>query len=584
MKNNLSILLALFLFAACSPQKTVVEGPRPTNAPSSVGRSDSKVMALFMSASQARILGEGSKAIHLFEEVLKVDPENAAAMFELSKLYNGDQRLEPAVELAEKAAAIDPGNIWYQFLLADLYKQGGQLANAVKVYDRVLDRWPGRYDVYLSKAELLAYMGKQAEADKVFDEIQEQFGWSDELLYQRYTTSMQGGDFDGALSLVEKALQEKPDDIRFLSMKAEALEHKGEMDQAYAVYKRILEQDPSNSNVRIALAEHYYSEGKVDKAVEQLELSFKDPNLSIDSKMQVLLGFFEMTQRPGTNPEESKEMTQRAYSLIELLKEQHPEEGKPYTIHGDFLMRDGRVKEARDQFRLAVNYEKDKFAIWQQLVVLDSRIGTSEELLRDATEAAELFPTQPVFYLFKGVAENQLEKYDDAVETFVTGKNLVVDDNATKAQFLANLGDAYNSAKDYNLSDKAFEDALKLQPEDVGVMNNYSYFLSLRNEKLERAESLSARSNELSPNNPSYQDTYAWILYQSGKYNDARVWIEKAIASGGAGEGVLNEHYGDILFKLGDVQGAVDKWKLAQEQGGGTDLLDKKIAEEKLFE
>jgi len=146
------------------------------------------------------------------------------------------------------------------------------------------------------------------------------------------------------------------------------------------------------------------------------------------------------------------------------------------------------------------------------------------------------------------------------------------------------LGDAYNSAKDYNLSDKAFEDALKLQPEDVGVMNNYSYFLSLRNEKLERAESLSARSNELSPNNPSYQDTYAWILYQSGKYNDARVWIEKAIASGGAGEGVLNEHYGDILFKLGDVQGAVDKWKLAQEQGGGTDLLDKKIAEEKLFE
>ena len=584
MKKLLSISLALVLLAACSTQEALVQTQRPDNSPSSVSAVDTKVMALFMGALQARSLGEGSKAIHLFEEVLKVDPENAAAMFELSKLYNGDQRFEPALELAKKAAASDKGNVWYQFLLADLYKQSGQLAAAVKVYNGILSKWPERYDVYLSKAELLVYMGKQEEADKVFDQVQEQFGWSDELMFQRYSSSMQNGDFDGALSLVMKALEKRPKDIRFLSMKAEVLEHKGEKEQAYEVYKQILDSDPSNSNVRIALAEHYYSKGEVEKAVVQLETAFKDPDLSIDSKMQVLLGFFEMTQRSGVNADEAKDMVKRAYGLIDLLKEQHPDEGKPYTIHGDFLMRDGRIKEARDQFRLAVNHEKDKFAIWQQLVVLDSRLGNTEELLQDASEAAELFPTQPVFHLFKGISENQLEQYEDAIESFIMGKNLVVDDKQLKAQFLANLGEVYNSSKDYALSDKAYEDALVLQPDDPVVMNNYSYYLSVRDENLERAEKLSQRSNELVPNNPSYQDTYAWILYRSGKYEDARIWIEKAIASGGAGEGVLNEHYGDILFKLGDVNGAVEKWKIAQTQGGGTDVLGKKILEQKLFE
>lgn len=584
MIKNIQIALLALFFVACASKQPVVNKPRPGNAPASVGKTDSKVMAIFMKATQARLLGETDKAMHLFEEVLKLEPKNHASLFELAKLQSAERLSEQALANAKAASSLDKDNIWYQFLLADLQQQNGNLDGAVKTYKDITERWPNRYEIYLKQADLLTRAGKDAEAERVYSLMEERFGVNDEINLQRYTSFMQAGEYQKALELVDRTLEKRPDDLRYLSMKAEVLEYKGNNEESFAIFERILELDPSNSNVRIAMAEHFYSTDQPEKALEQLRAAFKDPQLGVDSKMQVLLGYYEMSERPDLEQNERERMIKDAMELVELLKENHPTEGKPYTIHGDFLLRESKFKEAREQFRMAVDREQSKFPIWQQLVLLDSRLGNNEYMFKDASEAVELFPNQPLFYLFKGVAANQLKQYDDAIEALVSGKNLVVDDNQSKVQFLSSLGDAYNSAKEYALSDKAFEDALKLDGKNIGVLNNYAYYLSVRNENLERAKELSALSNELSPGNPSYQDTYAWILYRMEDHENALIWIEKAIASGGSGEGVLNEHYGDILYKLDRKDEALEKWKLAQSQGGGTELLEKKINQGKLFE
>ncbi len=148
-------------------------------------------------------------------------------------------------------------------------------------------------------------------------------------------------------------------------------------------------------------------------------------------------------------------------------------------------------------------------------------------------------------------------------------------------EYYSNLGNAYNAIKNYVKSDKAFDDALKVNPDDASVLNNYAYFLSLRKEKLEKAEKFSRRSNELSPNNRSYIDTYGWILYQLGKYSEAEAWLSRA-AKMGAKSAVLIEHYGDVLYKLGKTEEALTNWKEAKALGGGSEFLDKKIADKKL--
>ena len=127
------------------------------------------------------------------------------------------------------------------------------------------------------------------------------------------------------------------------------------------------------------------------------------------------------------------------------------------------------------------------------------------------------------------------------------------------------------------------EKILKLNPKDANVLNNYAYYLSLRGDKLERAEAMSKASNELEPGQSSYEDTYGWIMFKVGKYSDAKIWIEKALNSGGDKSATVLEHYGDVLYKLGDTNKAMEFWQKAKAAGdGASELLDKKI-QDKIF-
>ena len=197
----------------------------------------------------------------------------------------------------------------------------------------------------------------------------------------------------------------------------------------------------------------------------------------------------------------------------------------------------------------------------------------------------EIFPDQPVVYFFNGIANIQKKNFAEAISSLNTGVKMVVDNKNLEGQFYTNLGDAYNELKDYVKSDENYEKALSLNPNDANVLNNYAYYLSIREVNLDKAEQMSRQSNELEPTQASYQDTYGWIMYKMNKLDDAKIWIEKSISNGAVNSAAVLEHYGDILFKLGDTARAFENWQKAKEAGeGASEFLDKKILEKKLFE
>ncbi len=207
-----------------------------------------------------------------------------------------------------------------------------------------------------------------------------------------------------------------------------------------------------------------------------------------------------------------------------------------------------------------------------------------DNLEKTCKEALDFFPNQSVTYLFKGGAEMQKKEYDAAVKSFSHGEKMSADNDKLRAQFLANLGDAYHSLNKNTESDSAFDGSLKLDPENALVLNNYSYYLSERKANLEKAKEMSAYSNKLEPDNTSYLDTYAWILFQMSDYAGAREWQDKAIKAGGDKSGTILEHYGDILFMLGKKDDAVEYWKKAKTAGTDSGTIDRKIAEQKYIE
>ena len=150
-------------------------------------------------------------------------------------------------------------------------------------------------------------------------------------------------------------------------------------------------------------------------------------------------------------------------------------------------------------------------------------------------------------------------------------------------QIYSGLGDSYNALKRFKESDEAYNKALEINPDNSYTLNNYAYYLSLRGANLEKAEEMSKRSIQLDLNNPSSEDTYAWILFKLKRYKDARTWIEKAISHSDK-SAVQMEHYGDILFLLGEKGKAFQQWQKARTTGGGSDKLELKINEKRYIE
>ncbi|MBK5283889.1 MAG: tetratricopeptide repeat protein [Bacteroidia bacterium] len=218
-------------------------------------------------------------------------------------------------------------------------------------------------------------------------------------------------------------------------------------------------------------------------------------------------------------------------------------------------------------------------------MALDEELRDWDGLIADSEDALNKFPNQPLPYLFSGEAKIQKKKYSDGIASLNAGLKLVVDDKKMEASFYSTLGDAYHQMKEHAKSDENYDKALEIDSKNATVLNNYGYYLSLRGERLAKADSMSKLSNVIVPDNASYEDTYAWILFKEKKYEDAKMWLEKALSHGGDKNATILEHMGDVIFRLGKTGEALDYWIKAKAAGADvTDLLDKKIADKKYYE
>jgi tetratricopeptide (TPR) repeat protein len=360
-------------------------------------------------------------------------------------------------------------------------------------------------------------------------------------------------------------------------MLAELYLQNNKPDKAMEVCQKVFELEPNDAETHLMLADYYEQQNQDDKAFFHVKIAFENPDLDIDSKVKILLGYFNL-------PEKFKAERAQSDTLIKILLRVHPHDAKSYSLQGDFLNRDGKSREARDAFRNAIALDKTRYPIWQQVMVLDEQLGDYDAMEKDSREAMELFPSEPYSYIFNASANYQKKKYKEAIDAINSGKDYVAGDKKLLAQFYSILGDCYNATKEYKLSDENFEKTINLDPENANIMNNWAYYLSLRNDNLDRAEKMGLKANQLVKDNSSYEDTYAWVLYKKKNYDEAKRWQERALEHGGEKNGTLLEHYGDILFQLGQTDKAYEFWQKAKATGKYSEFLDKKIADKKLYE
>jgi tetratricopeptide (TPR) repeat protein len=543
------------------------------------GLSDSQkadVSYIFFNANKEKILGNLNIAADLFAEVIRKDGSNAAAMYELANIYSEQKKFSDALFFSKSAWMIDSKNIWYALSYADILNKNRKHSEAAVVLGQLVKDYPDRYDFYYEWAAAYVYDEKFSEAIKVYDKLEERMGMNSDLTMRKSRLYQRINKNDKAIAELRKLIDSNPTDAQSYGMLAELYQSMGEKQKALDTYNKILEIDPDNPYIHLSLADYYRTNGDKEKSVSELKLAFQNKELDIETKISILVSYYNLIDVHA-------DLKDQAMQMCKLLIETHPSESRAHAVYGDFLNKDEQYAEALVEYRRAIKLGSDEFPVYSQILILDSQLKDWDTMIKDADETVALFPDQPFGYFLSALARMQKKNYTEAVSLLNSGVKMLVDNPTLEAQFYSSLGEAYHELKDAARSDEYYEKALKLDPEDANVLNNYSYFLSLRGEKLEKAEKMSKLSNELEPEQASYQDTYGWIMFKSGRYEEAKVWIERSLTSSTDSSATVLEHYGDVLYKLGDTVKAIEFWQKAKAAGeGGSELLDKKI-QDKIF-
>ncbi len=582
-KHLLLPAVLLFVLFACKSKK------EPASSPVSAGKSidnphkknnnedNLKFQSTFYNACKEKIKGNVEIAETLFKECLRINPGSAVVKYELAHIYHFGGLHDQALKYAREAATTEPRNEWYQLLYIECLHNKHLYSEAVTAYEKLVKTFPEHQVFYEELATEYIYAGKTDKALKTYEEIEKKFGKSEHIALSKVRIYKQTKKWAEAEAELKALIKENAKEAQYYTYLAELYQETNQPEKAFQTYQEILKTDPDNPFIHLALADYYRSLKKDEEFLKELKIAFNSEDLDVDNKIKIMMSYYSLT-------EQYPQYKENAYELCRIMLKVHPADARAYSMYADFLYRDRKLKEAKMAFEKVLEFDKSKYLVWNQLMLCESELGDYNSLLKHSSEAMDLFPNQAIPYFLNGVSNLRLKNFKTAIESLKDGQEFVYENEPLQTQFLVNLGEAYNEVKEFQKSDSLFDEALKYEPENAMILNNYAYYLSLRKVKLDYAEKLSKRSLELQPGSISYIDTYGWIFYQQGKYEDAKLWIEKALQAGADNRPAILEHYGDILFRLKDAAKALEYWQKAKDKGGNSEALEKKIAEKKMYE
>ena len=533
--------------------------------------------ANYHDAMKQKLLGNMDEAEKLFRDVLKKDPKMAAAHYELAKILQDKNELEEAALHAREAVDLEGDNRFYLELHAELQRTFGKNAEAIAIYKKLIQQYPSSYDYYLELAFLYENSEKLKDAIDTYNKLETQVGVDESISMQKQRLYLQMGDFDKAISELEKLIKEYPTEARYYGMLGEMYESHDEPKKALQAYQHLLEIDPSDGIALMSLARYYQKQGDQEKYLNYIRQAFDNPNVEVDMKIHHLMTYIDIVSI-------SEDKQAIAFDLAERLINSSPDDPKGYAIYGDLLNQAGKQKEALGEYRKALKRSGSNFSIWQQTLFMTAQTQQFDSLRVLSEEAIELFPSQPLPFFMNGLANSQLKHYEEALKMLDRALLIGSGDPMLSADIYSTMGDTYHAMKRHAESDSCYEKSLALNPDNAYVLNNYAYYLSLRKKDLEHAEEMSKHANELEPGNSSFLDTHGWILYQQADYAQAEKWLKKAMDASQPASPVILEHYGDTLYQLNRIDDAVDYWQQALERGGDKSTLEKKIRNRKLYE
>jgi tetratricopeptide (TPR) repeat protein len=538
-----------------------------------------KAEMFFYEGLRLKAISDYSTAIINFEKTIAIDPYQAAAYYELSQMHLNLKNPAAALPYAIQAIKFEPNNEWYLMAAAEASEKMSEYKMAEKYYQQLVKLKPTQVEHYFSVANMQLAQKKYKKSLRTYDELSKQLGITEEIAIQKEKIWLKLNKVPKALAEIQTLIDRYPKEPKYYLLLADIFAANNKPDKAFAIYQKVLQLDSNNGYAQLELAEYYRIKKQEPQAMRYLYVAFKNPQINIDHKVRILAPYFSVIG--------NQSQRKRALELASFLIIAHPAEAKAFAIYADILYQDKQLDSAKIIYLQTIALDKSVFAVWQNLLLLQAETQDYSGLLKSSNQAIELFPNQNFVFYLNAAAKYQAKDFAAAAIAYHQALAITFNNKEMQAQIYSGLGDVYNELKQYAKSDSFYNASLALKPDEVFVLNNYAYYLALRKEQLPKAAQMAKHANELQPNNASFEDTYAWVLFKMGNYEQALIWIELALSHSETQTATLMEHYGDILYFLTKKDAAVqaiEKWKAAKTLGPGSEQLSEKIKEGKWIE
>ena len=531
---------------------------------------------LFMEAMVQRQKGHADASFDLLERCRQLKPEASETYYFIAQYYSHIGKDSMAIDYFKRAAALEPRNATYLETLSQAYVEAEQYEQAVESMERLYEADKSRQDLLETIYRLHVQQKEFAKAIAVLERMEAIDGKSERLSVTKSQLYMQLDNKEAAINEMKELALNHPNDLTYHTLYANMLMMDDRQDEAYSVLSHVLEQEPQNTRAQMSLRTYYLMQSDSTRADSITRCLLLNSSTSQEEKVYLL------RQEIGASEQAGGDSTHVLALFREMLAQPSPDAALAELCAAYMNLKKMPRDSVSRMLEFVLQIAPDHASARLQLVQYAWEDENDDRVVSLCRAARQYNPDEMAFYYYQGMAFYRQENHDAALDAFKQGISVINQDSSPSivSSFYEVMGDLLHQKGRKTEAYAAYDSCLQWKPDNIGCLNNYAYYLSVEGEQLERAEQMSYRTIKAEPQNATYLDTYAWILFMQQRYSEARIYIDQALQHDTL-HTVITEHGGDIYMLCGDPAEALRLWGEALAKDPGNKVLARKIKRKK---
>jgi predicted Zn-dependent protease len=511
---------------------------------------------VYVEALKQKLMGSGGDALKYLEQCIKINPASDASYYQMAQIVTANGDLKNGKHYLNKAFSIDSGSIWYLTMLAGIYYQEKNIDSAIIYYEKAVKFFPEKENLLLTLGNLYSENKRYDKANKIFDSFDSKYGLNEKSTLASVKNLMAEGKFEEALNKTLALLKEYPDEIIYNGLLAEIYRGKGENKKALNVYNQLIDKNPNDPQIQLSLCDFLINEKSYDDLFNLLNTTIMNTNIERESKISLMAKLIEI-------PDLYKNYNDKLVISLMVFEANYSTDDIVPLLRPELLVRQDKLDDAALRLEEIIKMSPENYYAWEKLLFVYLQRKDYNNLFKRGEECATRFNRSFPAKLLYANGALEIKNYSIALEELKKAEIIAGDNKDYMVQVLTMRADIYYRMKDYLKAFETFEAALKMDKQDLTIINNYAYYLAEQNTNLKEAEEMAKRVIEKEKGNTTFLDTYGWVLYKRGKYQEAEKIMKSVIKSGEKPDAVWYEHLGYILGKQRKCSDAVENWNIA---------------------